>query len=472
MTQGNGGVPPVERVHTGVEALDEILGGGFVRNSLNIVMGHPGTGKTVLAQQLAFANANGDRPVLYVTTLSEPLPKLVTYLQQLAFYDEAHLLDNIRYEDLGAQLSESGPALIVEYVRNAIRELQPAVIIIDSYKAIHDLSDSAAEMRRVIAELGGVVAAFDTTTFLVGEYDEKDIPRYPEFAVADGIIEFARRPNAKRDERFLRVLKLRGSSYAQGFHAFTLSSDGLAVYPRLVSPKHTPEYRPEGDRVSSGNAGLDELLDGGLWRGSMTLVKGVAGTGKTTLALQFAMQAVADGESALYVNFQENPVQLARTIRALGADRDDMAKRGLHAIYMSPVELPIDRIVVDIFDMIRDKNVRRVVIDALGDIANAADDPHRFHDYMYALTQHLIAHDVTAMLTFESTGEHAVRADTIDSRFSSIADCLIELCLDMKGAPRRSLRVAKARGIGHDLSVHEMKIRTGGIEIGAAVEPR
>ena len=472
MTNGNGGILPVERVRTGVEALDEILGGGFLKNSLNIVMGHPGTGKTVLAQQLAFANADGDRPVLYITTLSEPLPKLVTYLQQLTFYDDARLLDKIRYEDLGAQLSDAGPARLVEYVREAIREIQPSIIIVDSYKAIHDLATSVAEMRRVTADLAGVVAAFETTTFLVGEYDEQDIPRYPEFAVADGIIEFARRSNAKRDERFLRVLKLRGSSYAQGFHAFTLSSAGLEVYPRLVSPKRTPEYRPGGDRVSTGNSGLDELLDGGLWRGSMTLVKGVAGTGKTTLALQFAMQAVNDGESSLYVNFQENPVQLGRTVRALGADMDDMTERGLHAIYMSPVELPIDRIVVDIFEMIRGRNVRRVVIDALGDIASAADDPHRFHDYMYALTQHLIAHDVTAMLTFESTGEMSARADTIDSRFSSIADCLIELGLDMKGPPRRTLRVAKARGIGHDLRLHEMSIRPGGIEIGPAMEPR
>ena len=472
MTNGNGGVPPIERVRTGVAEMDDVLGGGFVRNSLNIVMGHPGTGKTVLAQQLAFANATAERPVLYVTTLSEPLSKLVTYLQQLSFYDEARLLDGIRYEDLGAELSEGGPAVLVAYVRNAIRDLQPRVIIVDSYKAIHDLATSPGEMRRVIAELAGVVSAFDTTTFLIGEYDEHDIPRFPEFAVADGIVEFARRPHAKRDERFLRVLKLRGSSYAQGFHAFTVSADGLQVYPRLVSPGRSPDYASAGGRVSSGNADLDALLDGGLWRGSMTLVKGMAGTGKTTLGLQFAMQAAADGESSLYVNFQENPVQLERSIRSLGADIDELQKRGFHAIYMSPVELPIDRIVLEVFETIRREKVTRVVIDALGDIANAADDPHRFHDYMYALTQHLIAQDVTAMLTFETAGASASRLDLIDSRFSSISDCLIELALDMNGPPCRTIRIWKARGIAHDLRIHEIRILRGGIEIGEPVEPR
>jgi circadian clock protein KaiC len=140
------------------------------------------------------------------------------------------------------------------------------------------------------------------------------------------------------------------------------------------------------------------------------------------------------------------------------------------ACYMSPVELAIDRIVVQVFQAIKEHSVRRVVIDALGDIANAAEDNHRFHDYLYALTQHLITRDVTAMLTFETMTTPDTFSGTVDARFSSMSDCLIELALDVRGKPRRTLRVAKARGIGHDLRAHELIIEHGGIRLGKPVE--
>ena len=458
------GAPPLERIGTGSAQLDAILGGGFPVNSLNIIMGHPGTGKTVLAEQLVFANAGGGRPVLYITTVSEPLSKLVTYLQQFAFYDEARMLGDVVFEDVGAALAEKGPEALVEVVRNAIREIGPKIIVVDSFKAVHDMTDSANVMRRLIADLAGLLAAYETTTFLIGEYAEEQIPIYSEFAIADGIVECARRSTAKRDERFLRVLKLRGSSYAEGLHSFTVSRRGVQVFPRLVSPTVAPDYRPVHDRVSSGNAKLDALLEGGLWAGSSTLVKGVAGTGKTTLALQFAMQALTDGETALYVNFQENPTQLERTIRALGGDLDEMTERGFHPLYMSPVELAIDRIVVDLFELVRQLRVRRVVIDALGDISNAAEDRHRFHDYLYALTQHLAVSGVTTMMTLE-TSSRAGLLDTLDGQLSSMSDCLIELGLDVRSEPRRTLRISKARGTRHDLRAYEMRIVSGGIEL-------
>lgn len=458
-----------ERVQTGIPPFDEILRGGFPANSINIVMGHPGTGKTIFTEQVAFHNVGG-RPILYLTTLSEPLAKVVTYLQGFSFYDESLLMDGIIYEDVGGDLAQNGAEVIVHRVRQAVRELGPKMIVIDSFKAIHDLARSPNHMRRLISELAGVLTAYDTTTFLVGEYTEDQIPVFPEFAVADGIIEFARRSSAKRDDRFVRVMKLRGSGYAEGFHAFTITADGLNVFPRLVTPSIGAAAGLERERIPTGVEGLDALLDGGLWRGSTALVTGQAGSGKTTLGLQFAIEGVRQGEPSLFVNFQENPAQLNRTVRALGVDVEDLRSRGLMFLYASPVELSIDSLVVELFSAVGRDGIRRVVIDAIGDLAIAAADQQRFHDYLYSLCQHLIVAGVTTLMTFEV---HTHGSPTFNpARFSSMSDTLIELDIDISGPPRRTFRVAKARGIAHDMRPHEMRIDSGGVRIGEPLEPR
>jgi circadian clock protein KaiC len=455
----------LERISTGVAELDAILHGGFPRGSLNIVMGHPGTGKTVFAQQLVFHNAGAERPILYLTTLSEPLSKVVTYLQGFAFYDEDRLLDRVVYEDIRAELTEQGPQALVDRMRAAIREQGPAIIVVDSFKAIHDLVESSVHMRRFVSELSGVLSAYDATVFLLGEYGEDQVMLCPEFAVADGIIEFARRGSTKRDDRFLRVLKLRGSAYAEGLHAFAITSQGLRVFPRLVTPESPQPSRTTKERLRTGIEGLDRLLGGGLWRGSTSLVTGQAGSGKTTLALQFTVEGVRSGEPSLFLNFQENPSQLARTIGALGVDLDAMREAGLHFQYASPVELSIDRIVVDLFEVVRREGVRRVVVDALGDLLLASSDRQRFRDFLYALCQQLTAGGVTALFTLEAHTNRGAPLDQDEARFASMVDALVELDVRMAGDPQRTLRVVKARGIAHDLRFHEITIESGGVHI-------
>jgi circadian clock protein KaiC len=195
---GTDGLP---RVTTGNTGADAILGGGFPANSINLIMGAPGTGKTLFAQQLALHNATLERPVLYLTTLSEPLAKVITYLQQLSFYDDAKIGTAIHYEDLGMTLVERGAPALLARLREAIKEFSPGIIIIDSFKAVHDLFTSVSDMRLFVADMAGLLTAYDTTTFLVGEYSEEEATRYPEFAVADAIIEFARHKSGTRDGR-------------------------------------------------------------------------------------------------------------------------------------------------------------------------------------------------------------------------------------------------------------------------------
>ena len=463
----NGTSEVFRRETTGNPRLDEVLGGGFPTNSINIVMGQPGTGKTILAEQLLFHHAikgDGGRPLLYITTLSEPLTKVVSYVQRFSFFDPAQLGTAIVYEDLGEMLASAGPSALAPWIKNAIKTLSPRVIVIDSFRAVHDLGTSPSETRRMVSELAAIFSAYETTVFLLGEYTPADVDRYPEFAVADAIVELARQPLSTRDERFLRVLKLRGSGYREGQHAFRITNAGIDLYPRLVGPE-IAEYTPESERVSLGVEGLDAMLDGGLWRGSTTLVVGPTGAGKTTLALQFALEGLRRKEPTLYVNFQENPLQLRRAMKGLGFPLDEAGERNLHLRYASPVELQIDSIIGDIFDHMRERGIRRVVVDAVGDLAMAANDSRRLHDYLYSLVQHFVVNGVTSLLTFES-GEAITGVTDDERRFSYISDNVLQLGFRGETETKRSIRVVKTRNSAHDNRVRTFEITRSGVRVG------
>jgi circadian clock protein KaiC len=450
------------RIQSGNPQADQILGGGFPENSINIVMGQPGTGKTIFAEQLLFHNAGGDRPCLYVTTLSEPLSKVVTYVQRFDFFSAERLGTEIQYDDLGSQLSSQGPGALIDWLAEAIKTRSPKIIVIDSFRAIHDLAISSDDTRRFISQIAGMLSAYDVTAFLLGEYTQDDVRRFPEFAVADAIVELARQPMTTRDERYLRVLKLRGSEYREGQHAFRITRAGLELYPRLVAPRVPEHYEALAERLPTGVPGLDALMGGGVFAGSTTLVVGMTGTGKTTLGLQFALEGLRRQEQVMYVNFQENPAQLHRAIASLGVDPTEARQRGLTLLYASPVELQIDSIVVKIYEVIRTGTIRRLVIDALGDIASAASDPQRMHDYLYSLIQHFAARGVTTMLTLESGDVFSATPPLTDERFSYMSDNLIYLAWETERLDRRTIRIVKMRGSGHQHAIREFEIDAHG----------
>ena len=458
----------LERIPTGSEELDTILHGGFPANSINIIMGEPGSGKTILAERLIFANArttDDGRPIVYLTTLSEPLEKIVRYLQRFDFFDGDKLASGaIVYDSLGHELERDGIAALVPKLKEVIKTLGPKIIVIDSFKAIHDLSTSGPAMRRMLYEVSRLLTAYDTTALLLGEYDENMISSLPEFAVADAMVELARMKRSTRDERYLRVLKLRGSSYQEGYHAFRIASSGLDVFPRLTSPSEPPSFDGDGyERLSTGVQGLDGMLDGGFWTGSTTIVQGTTGSGKTTLALQFVLAGLARGEPGLYVNFQENPTQLARTIASLGWSLEDAKAKGLQLLYASPVELQIDTILVDLFRIVRSRGVKRIAIDALGDLMNGSADIARVTGYLYALAQNFQVWRATTVMTLEMA---MVGAAALAGQVSAVCDNVLTLGVERTGdTARRTIHIVKARATQHDLDMHEVRISGKGIEV-------
>ena len=245
-----------ERLLSGHSRLDGVLGGGLPVDAINMLIGLPGTGKTILAQQYLFANATLERPALYLATVSEPFDKILRYGQSLRFFDPQAVGQSVFYEDLGPALNERGLAGVLEQVTALIKERRPGIMVIDSFKALSAYAE-AAEFRRFLHDFAGHLSAFPVSSFWIGEYGEEEIAVAPEFAVADAIISLTTTRASERETRSLRVLKLRGSEFAPGQHAYRLSANGIDVFPRLADQIDITSYPLDSARHSSGIAALD-----------------------------------------------------------------------------------------------------------------------------------------------------------------------------------------------------------------------
>ena len=255
-----------DRIATGCVGLDEILQGGIPSNTITVLMGAPGTGKTILAEGLAFCNATEAKPALYLTTLSEPLEKFIFHGQSYNFFDPAKVGKSVIYEDLGISVRNAGVEKLAEIVTDMVGRYKPAFLFIDSFKALNELIESAHERRTVIYDLASVLTAYDCTSFLIGEYSEAMTTDLPEFAIADVVLNLMKYSTNVREQRFLRVEKLRGSASSPGLHAFSINEEGIQMYPRLVSPSMAPTYEPKVERVNSGIVGLDDMIEQGFVR--------------------------------------------------------------------------------------------------------------------------------------------------------------------------------------------------------------
>jgi circadian clock protein KaiC len=454
----------MERLTTGNGEVDKILMGGFPTNAIHVIMGAPGTGKTILAEQICFANASPGRPILYIATFSEPLQKLVGFLQEFSFAKPEKLGTEIVYEYIGEDMLMA-PERLPERLQELLSLHRPKIIVIDSFKALADLMPERSAWRRTLDAITGMLTAYDTTTFWVGEYMAEMMSDLPEFAVADGIVDITRTERGARDERFLRVLKLRGSGFLAGHHAVHLGPDGIEAFRRFITPATPTDYRPVFERLKSGIAGLDDMVATGWLRGTATLVTGPSGAGKTSLGMQFLRAGVDEGEPGLLASFQESPIQLVRMMSSLGWEPTKLLGRGkLDHYYTSPVELQIDTVANEIVRRIGQDGVKRVVIDAVTDLEKGSEDPLRYRDLLYSLTQLFAAQNVTSMLLVESVGSypgHAVSGYEV----SYMSDNILLLEVLLGEDLTRTIRILKSRGSEHDGRRHRLRITRSGVAV-------
>ncbi len=455
------------KLPTGIPGLDNILSGGFPELSINIVSGPPGSGKTIFVQQVIYTNAAPNRRALYLTTLSEPSLKMLHYLQKFTFFDPAKVGRDVIYLDIGEVIREKGLRNAIAVIVNHVQEYKPSIVGIDSFKAIHDMAKDFVEVRKFGFDLSVRLTTWAVTAFFVGEYTQQEIEEEPIFAIADGIVRMHYQQQGLTYQRFIDVLKMRGEDYFNGMHPFNIDTKGLKVFPRIKTPLSFPNYTATLEHISTGLQDLDAMLNGGLPRGTATMVAGGAGTGKTLIGLHFITAGTKANEPGVIVTFQENPAQLREIVRSFGWNLEDLEEQGMLVhLYSSPVEIQPDIHASLIREAVERVGAKRILIDSIKDIEIATPDKVRFKDYIYSIVNEFKAKGISLILTNE-IAELFGSFQLSEYGVSFIADNVILLrYVELMGRMDHAINILKVRGSLHSKEIRKFEITGNGIRIG------
>jgi circadian clock protein KaiC len=453
-----------DRLSSGQPKLDSILNGGLLLNATNLVIGVPGSGKTILSQQYVFHNASIERPALILSTVTEPLDKILRYGEALGFFDSGAIRDRrVIYEDLGYVLSEDGLSEVLGVIEGFLKELRPGIVVIDSFKAFHAFAKQESDFRLFLYGLSRRLTAAAVTSIWNAPYTREQAQDAAEFAVADGVIALDTKKVGEREVRVLQVLKLRGSGFRSGEHSYRITPDGLDVFPRLADSQDRSIYDLSTERVSTGVEALDEMLGEGYWAGASTLVVGPSGVGKTLMGLHFIFAGARAGQPGIMATFQENETQLGRIVRSFGWSLKD---KGVHILSRSLVDMYIDEWVYELLDLVEASGAKRIVIDSLPDLMTTAGDPIRFREWMFSLVQRCTRRGISLMMIVEVPELFELRRIS-EQGLSHLADNVVLLQYIHDGARlARTVTVLKTRAMHHQPVVRRYEITEHGFQLG------
>ncbi len=465
MVEANGRAP--SRLPTGIPGLDEVLQGGLHPGGVYIVIGAPGAGKTVLANQLAFAHARAGGRVVYATLLAETHGRLLSFLETMSFFEAARVGDQLSYLNGYTALEAGGLAGLLQLVRDVVRARNASLLVLDGMLPARTLAESEVAYKKFVQQLQTWIEVVGCTVVILSSARESELR--PEYTMVDGIVELEYARAGFRRVRELTVRKLRGSAFREGAHSYAITGDGVRVYPRIEG---VAGDRPRGDdaaRLSFGRPALDRLIGGGLARCSCTLVLGANGSGKTTLGLHFLAAGLDAGEPVLHVSFYEDPRAVLDNADRLGlrfAERQGPGKLDLR--WLPAAELSLDRVGYEILDAIRQTGARRVLLDGL-DAFQRSTYPERLPAFLSAFLQELRALEVTTVLTSEAPRLLVSDFQTPFPGLSAVVDNLFLLLqAERDGALRRSLVIVKTRGRAHFDGAASFTIGPDGLVFGAA----
>lgn len=468
----------ISTLPTGVPGLDEVLGGGLPEFSFNLIAGEPGAGKTILAQQIVFANASKERPALYFTVLGEPTIKLLRYQQQMSFFDPSRMGSEVRIVNLSEEVIEQNLDAVLARILREVERTRPRIVVVDSFRTVTTgcTIPAAAALEQFVQRLAIRLTSWEVTSFLVGEYLESEL-RNPVFTVADGAFWMTQEVDRNSVVRKLRVLKMRGMPTMPGLHTVRISSDGVRVFPRTSVHPISPSLPGSGERLSTGIPDLDEMMGGGIPKGDTVIVAGPTGGGKTTFASRFIAAGCERGEAAVMVVFEERPREFAARALALGVDIDALEERGLlRLLYFRPLDLSPDEVLHEIGTAIAETGALRVVIDSLAgfEVALAPSFRSEFRESLYRVVMALTGGGKTVMLTLETPG--TLGPDLPELAFIA-DDVLVQRQVVVNSAIHRTIGVLKMRGSSHSSQLREywvsaQSVRIGGLlNLGASVPP-
>lgn len=459
-------------VATGIAGLDTILGGGLTPNRLYLLEGLPGAGKTTMALQFLREGVRRGETVLYVT-LSETEAELREVaashgwsLEGVHIHEMVPMGDQLDPEEQYTMFHPSEVELgtVTQRILAEVEQRQPQRVVFDSLSEIRLLAGSLLRFRRQILALKQYFAGRKVTVMLLDENQQPE-QGLNAHTVVHGVISLDQlRPEFGGDRRRLRVTKMRGRPFHSGFHDYEIETGGVEVFPRLVAAAHRRDV--EASTLHSGLDALDALLGGGVERGTSTLFLGAAGTGKSSLAMHFVMEAAARGECSAVFLFEESVHALRTRSRGLGLDVDACVEAGTVIIQpVDPSELSPGEFFHIVRDAVENKNARIVVIDSLNGYLNAMPGERYLITQLHELLSYLGQMGVSSFLLNAQQGLIGSMSSPLD--VSYLADTVVMLrYFEANAAVRTAISVLKKRTGRHERTLRELVIGNGGLAIG------
>lgn len=459
-------------IGTGIPGLDQVLEGGLTPNRIYLVEGNPGAGKTTLALQFLLEGVRCGEPVLYMT-LSESALELESVarshdwslegvtIREYVMHEASFGEDQVTmFHPAEVELGETLGRMLSD-----VDELRPARVVLDALSELRLLAETTIRYRRQLLAFKQFFLKRRCTVLLLD--DCSSMPGDPHVqSVLHGVLMLESiRTEYGGDRRQLRVGKLRGRGYRTGAHDYEIRRGGLQVFPRLVASEHVLEF--ERRPIRSGIDALDTMLGGGPIAGTSMLLTGPAGTGKTTIAMQYAISAARRGERAAVFSFDETHATLRSRLAEIGLDPDPLVAAGsLQMRQVDPVQLSPGEFEHLVRLAVEQDGARVIVLDSLNGYLNAMPAERHLVAQLHELLAYLANCGVVSLLVIGQRGMVGTAYDApVDASYLSDSLVLLRF-FESGGRVRKAISVTKKRGGGHEDTVRELVIDRAGIAVG------